>query len=198
MPPTTPDTRSRLHLAATHLVARQGPGASVRAIAKRAGVTEGALYRHYTSRDNLLGAVFAELIEPMIAEKQALVATPAPTRDRLREWIRCTYASFDRDPDGFAYVFLTNHDLPPEHAHLAGLQRGLLRRLIAQGRDEGVLRDMPEDLAATLFIALLLGVPARVRKGGLPNPASGYVDEVARAVWRVLAKDDAPHPDAGP
>lgn len=183
-----PDTRTRLHQAALRLVAREGPDASVRAIAKAAGVTEGALYRHYKSRDDLLGAVFAELIDPMVAEKENLVAMRAPVRDRLREWVRCTYARFDKDPDAFAYVFLTAHDLPKKHRSLYGRQSALLAQLFEEGREEGVLRDLDPAIASTLFVGLLLSVPTRVRQKVLPKPAVQYTDEVARAVWLTLGQ----------
>lgn len=189
MPPmiqANQDTRTRLHEAALRVVAQSGPAASVRAIAKAAGLTEGALYRHYPSRDHLLGAVFAELIEPMIAEKEALVAMRAPIRDRLREWVRCTYARFDKSPEGFAYIFLTDHDFPKEFAKLSGKQSALLRALIAQGQAEGELRDLPESLAATLMIGQLLAVPAAIYRRSLKKPAMQYVDEVADAIWRTL------------
>ncbi len=184
--PQPADTRTRLHRAATHLVSRDGPAASVRAIARHAGVTEGALYRHYDSREDLLGAVFAELIDPMVTEKRMLVEMRAPIRDRLREWIRCTYARFDTDPDAFAYVFLTDHDLPRRYAGLAGLQRSMLRTLMVQARAEGLLGTLSEDLAATLFVGLLLSVPEGIRAGKLPKPAMQYVDHVAQAVWCTL------------
>jgi AcrR family transcriptional regulator len=191
-PDRTPDARTRLREAATHLVARTGPAASVRAIAKRAGLTEGALYRHFENRNDLLASVFDEIIEPMVDEKRNLVAMRAPVQDRLREWVRSTYAGFDRDPDAFAYVFLTDHDFPKEHTRFSGLQSALLRELIAQGRQAGDLHDISDELAATMFVGLLLSVPIRVRAGTLPRPASQYVDEVARAVWLTLGRDPGP------
>jgi len=187
--PSTPrprDARARLHDAALRLVAQHGADMSVRAIAKEAGLSEGALYRHYDSREALLGAVFVELVKPMIAHKEALVAMRAPIDDRLREWVRSTYDQFDRDPDGFAFTFLTNHDLSEKYTQIAGRQSGLLMELLEQGQAEGRLREMPLDLAAGMFVGLLLSVPERVKRGILPGPATRYTDEVARAVWRCL------------
>ena len=180
-------TRDRLHEAAIRLVGQDREDVSVRAIAKEAGLSEGSLYRHYSSRDELLGAVFAEQIEPMIAHKEALVAMRASIEDRLREWVRSTYERFDRDPDGFAFVFLRSHHLPAQYTHIAGRQSRLLIELIGQGQREGKVRAMPAELAATIFIGLLLGVPERIRGGVLRAPALGYTDEIAGAIWRSLA-----------
>jgi AcrR family transcriptional regulator len=184
-----PDARARLHEAALRIVAEEGPGASVRAISRAAGVSEGALYRHYQSREELLGAVFAEQIAPMVAHKEALVAMRASMEDRLREWVRSTYDRFDRDPIGFAYVFLTDHELPEAYADVAGRQSALLRELITQGQTEGSLRAMDPGLAAAMFVGLLLSVPDQIRRGRLRTPAASYTDEIARAAWRSLRRE---------
>lgn len=179
-------TRRSLHEAARDLVAAEGPGASVRSITRAAGVTEGTLYRHYASRELLLSAVFTELVEPMIAEKAALVAMRAPLRDRLREWIRCTYTRFDKDPSGFAYVFLTDHSLPRAQARLAHRQSELFGELFAAGVSAGELRPVATDIATAIFVGQLLTVPTMIRRGGLRKPAEQYTDEIAEAVWRAL------------
>ncbi len=183
------DSKARLHEAVLKLVTPEQPDASVRAIARAAGLSDGALYRHYSSREELLGAVFAEHISPMIAHKEGLVAMRASIEDRLREWVRSTYDHFDREPDGFAYVFLTNHKLPEKYKHSAGRQSALLKELLHQGQAEGVLLPMPLDLAATIFVGLLLSVPERIRTGVLTTPASAYTDDITRAVLRSLTPD---------
>lgn len=181
-------TRRRLHSAAVRLIAG-GEAASVRAITREAGITEGALYRHYKGRSELTAAVFRELVAPMIAEKEALVAMRAPVRDRIREWVRCTFARFDRDPDGFAYVFLSDEAVDGVDAATVGRQGALFAELVEQGRSEGALREMDRSIATALFVGLLLAVPTRIRGGALAGPASVHVDAVADAAWRVLAVD---------
>jgi AcrR family transcriptional regulator len=183
------ETRRRLHSAAVRLIAG-GEAASVRAITREAGITEGALYRHYKGRSELTAAVFRELVAPMIAEKEALVAMRAPVRDRIREWVRCTYARFDRDPDGFAYVFLSDEAVDGVDAVTVGRQGALFGELIEQGQREGALREMDRALATALFVGLLLAAPTRIRSGALAGPASVHVDAVADAAWRVLAMGD--------
>jgi AcrR family transcriptional regulator len=181
-------TRRRLHSAAVRLIAG-GEAASVRAITREAGITEGALYRHYKGRSELTAAVFRELVAPMIAEKEALVAMRAPVRDRIREWVRCTFARFDREPDGFAYVLLSDEALDGVDEVTVGRQGALFGELIEQGRSEGALREMDRSIATSLFVGLLLAVPTRIRGGALAGPASVHVDAVADAAWRVLAVD---------
>ena len=197
------DTRRRLHAAAVRSVVERGAERSVRKIAGRAGITGAALYRHYSGLEELFGAVFQELVGPMIAEKENLVAMRAPVRDRLREWVRCTYATFDRSPDAFAYVFLSDRPLPERLRPLAHRQSELFGDLLAQGRREGTIRRMDDAVATSLFVGLLLSIPARLRDGAVDGPAAAHVAEVDRAIWLVLAKKSArnaagkaPSPDA--
>lgn len=183
-------TRQRLHRAAVHLIACDhvwGASASVRAITKAAGVTEGTLYRHYTSRDELASAAYEELVRPMIGEKENLVAMVAPLRVRVREWVRCTYAWFDRDPDAFAFVFLAGVAPGSRHEALSRRQSELFAELHGQGKAMGEARDLDTRTATTLFIGLLMSVPMRLREGTLEGPAARHVDMVADAAWRVLA-----------
>ena len=189
-PEAKQDAKSRLHEAALRLATLDESDTSVRAIAREAGVSQGALYRHYASREDLLGAVFAEQIEPMIAHKEGLVAMRAPIRDRVREWVRSTYDRFDREPDGFAFVFLTTHNLPEKHKHIAGRQSALLTELLRQWASEGRLKDMPLELASAMFVGLMLSVPERVRKGSLAKPAAQYTDRIADSIWAVLAEEE--------
>ncbi|GAB5497206.1 MAG: hypothetical protein Phyf2KO_22860 [Phycisphaerales bacterium] len=194
-PDARPDAKSRLHEAALRLATLDESDTSVRAIAREAGVSQGALYRHYASREDLLGAVFAEQIEPMIAHKEGLVAMRAPIRDRVREWVRSTYDRFDREPEGFAFTFLASYKLPEKYTHIAGRQRALLTELLRQWASEGKLKDMPLELASAMFVGLLLSVPERVRKGSLPKPATQYTDHIADSIWAVLAREEG---EAGP
>jgi len=82
--PATTDTRARLVKAAIEVVAKRGfEGASVDAIAKKAGFSIGALYWNFKSKDELFLAVFDEHVtwfERQLAEasdSQSLAAGTA-------------------------------------------------------------------------------------------------------------------------
>lgn len=107
---TPPRRRGRqgLILAATRLAARDGVDAvTVRDIAAAAGVTEGALYRHFKSKDDLFLSIYRQVVDEMVREKEAIVASGLPAREKLREWIRVSYAAYDRDPDSFTFALLS-------------------------------------------------------------------------------------------
>ena len=192
---TKAGTKERLEAAAMHAVNRRGRrAASVRSITRAAGVTEGALYRHYKSKDALLAAVYDRVVAGMIEEKRALVEGRGPMRERLRDWIRLTYRSFDADPDGFAFVFLSDAGAVPRRP--GGIppraQSGLFTELVRKGQASSELRPLVPELAAAHFTALMLNVPRLIRAGTLAGPAAKYVEEIAGAAWCVLGRAGRP------
>ena len=106
--------------ATVRLVAQRGViGTSIRQIAEMAGVTEGAIYRHFISKEDLCQQTYCHIVAEMIAAKEQITESKEPIRAKFREWVKVSYEYFDRFPDAFTYVVLITHDLP-EGLHPSG------------------------------------------------------------------------------
>jgi AcrR family transcriptional regulator len=176
-----PSRKEELIAATIQLVAHKGvKAATIRQITTEAGVTEAALYRHFTSKEDLCQQVYEHIVAQMAAAKEALVAGPLPLRDKLREWVRLSYEYFDRYPDAFTYVLLTPHNFAADG--ISTSQGRLLMRLFEKERAVG----MTPEMALCLFSGVLLNVPRMINEGRLRGPASRYTGEVAKAVWRLF------------
>src|SRR5580704_10076992 len=71
--------------AAVDLLAEAGPqGFTLREVARRAGVSHNAPYRHFKDKDDLLAAVAAEGFDRLTASMKAAMETGASAADRLR------------------------------------------------------------------------------------------------------------------
>jgi len=101
--------RQTLIEAAVALVGEVGPRAfTLREVARRAGVSHNAPYRHFASKDELLLAVASEGFERLTATMQRSVAKGATALERL-ELCGCGYVEFAlRWPHHFLVMF----DLP--------------------------------------------------------------------------------------
>ncbi len=173
--------------AAVRLIARNGVKATtVRSIAREAGVTDGALYRHYTSKEELYIDVYTCIVTDMIRAKQAVAFSDAPVRQKLRAWVRVSYDFFDRHPDAFTFVLLTPHDLPESKREIMRAQGTIFINVVRQAQVAGEMKSIPPELALSHFTGLMLNVPRLINEGVLKGPARGYVDEVTNAVYRVL------------
>jgi len=176
-----PSRRDEIIAATIQVVAHKGvKAATVRQITTEAGVTEAALYRHFSSKEDLCQQVYEHVVAQMAAAKEELAAGPLPLRDKLREWVRLSFEYFDRYPDAFTYVLLTPHNFAADGVSTS--QGRLLMQLFRKEKAAG----MTPEMALCLFSGVLLNVPRAINEGRLKGPASQYSDEVARAVWRLF------------
>jgi len=138
-------TRRRLLDAATETLNRVGiQGATTREIARRAGVNEVNLFRHFKSKEQLLGAV----LQRGLAAEAAILDEHSSWKENLREglenYARHYYSLWDRNKD-FAGGFLAEGHLWPKsmQAMIADVMRPVRERLVSiltDAQKAGVVR----------------------------------------------------------
>src|SRR5580692_7928358 len=79
--------RERVLEAAKAVFSAGGPDASLEAVAKRAGVGIGTLYRHFPTREALFEAVYRREVEQLGELAEQLKSEVAPV-EALRRWLR--------------------------------------------------------------------------------------------------------------
>ncbi|MFE0632265.1 TetR/AcrR family transcriptional regulator [Streptomyces sp. NPDC058864] len=79
--------RDALLTTAAQVVAEHGTNASLRDIARRAGVGIGTLYRHFPTREALLEALLDANFEALRSRADSLFTSPDPS-DALLTWLR--------------------------------------------------------------------------------------------------------------
>lgn len=151
--------RERVLDAATELVRRQGESVPMATIANHAGVGVGTLYRHFSTREELLGELVYRSFGLAVTNARAAAQTPGSALDGIRQFFLATL----RDRDRFV---LPLHGGPPVFTAATRARqtevRTILRGLIERGQAAGELRaDLtPEDLilAASLLSRPLPGL----------------------------------------
>ena len=122
--------------AARELVAEPGE-LRLSAVAKRAGVGQGTLYRHFATRDDLVAELYAEEVELLVLHAGELLAAHAPD-EALRRWFDrlAAYARVKRGVMAAVEDSLWARVSAPTHGRLGAALEGLL----AAGAGAGVLR----------------------------------------------------------
>jgi AcrR family transcriptional regulator len=137
--------RERVLEAATELVRRDGESVPMAQIAEHAGVGVGTLYRHFRTREDLLGELVFRSFGIAVDNARAAADQPGSALDAVRHFFLATL----RDRDRFV---LPLHGGPPifTPATRARQQevRQILRSLIDRGQAAQELRPdlTPEDL----------------------------------------------------
>ncbi|GIF66533.1 TetR family transcriptional regulator [Asanoa ishikariensis] len=128
----------RLLAVAADAFAREGTDASLKAIAREAGVGIGTLYRRFPTREALIEAVYRNEVERLCAAAPELLAT-APPAVALTAWME-RFVDFMAAKRGMGEalraVLLSADDRSQTRAQL----RGALATLLEAGEAEGVVR----------------------------------------------------------
>jgi AcrR family transcriptional regulator len=185
-----PSRKKLITDAAIRVAAREGVGsATIRTIAAEAGVTEGAIYKHYRSKEELWWHAYERIVADMVGEKESLATCDDPFREKLREWVRLTFAYYDAHPEAFTYVLLQQHPRSGQYGDIDRCQGEWFKDMFRRAWEGGEVRHIPEASALCYFIGVMLNVPRMINEGTLQGPAAVHVDEVSEAVWRMFRAD---------
>jgi AcrR family transcriptional regulator len=177
--------RERIIAAAADLFMKQGiRGVGVEAIAEAAGTNKMTLYRHFTSKDELI----AEWARGIVAQKEALwdelsAKYPDDPQQQLIEWserVAAKLAEMERRGSMLANALaeLPEKDHPARRVIQAHKQREL--KQIQRLCKEAGFQD--PDLAAHLFYLLLEGAQGCVQCTGMKRVGEDLVRLVNRMV----------------
>lgn len=186
--PNRKNTRLELRDAAIRLGARDGvQGASIRTIAREAGVTEGAVYKHFGNKDELIREAYTAIVEEMARDKLVLLKADLPFKHALRAWVKLTYEYFDGNRDAFSYVLLMPHQMAGTLGAIYKQQGEIFRSFIGEAQGRGEAKQMDLGLAYALFTGCVLNIPRLINEGVLEGPAQNYGDEIAEVMVGLLA-----------
>src|SRR5258705_4296520 len=144
--------RERVLAAAKAVFSAGGPDASLEAVARRAGVGIGTLYRHFPTREALFEAVYRREVEQLGELADSLKGAAAPV-EALRRWLRSNVEFVATKKGMVAALALAVHGSAELYAYtfdrLAKAVGALLDRAVAAGEIRGDVG--PEDLLRALI-----------------------------------------------
>jgi AcrR family transcriptional regulator len=146
--------RELLLQAAAAVFSAGGPEASLEAVAKRAGVGIGTLYRHFPTRESLFEAVYRHEVDELSELADQLGREAAPV-DALRRWLHANVRLVATKKGMLAALALAAHGPPELYAYsidrLTKAVGSLLDRAIAAG-------DIRADITPEELLQALVGM----------------------------------------
>jgi AcrR family transcriptional regulator len=174
--------RARVERAAVELFAAKGvDGASIAEIAAAAGVSQGALYRHHRSKEELAATLFTTAYRRTGAELDAIRTTRTCFADRVAGMVEHFCTLYDTDAALFRFMLIAQHDLLPLIGGEERVPVAVLEDTVAEA--VAACEIEPVDIAASA--AVIMGVvlqPAVFHLyGRLPGPLLPHATALARA-----------------
>lgn len=116
--------------AADRIVRRDGPAASMAAIAAEAGITKPILYRHFGDKSGLYAALADRYTGRLLGDLQQALEAGRTRRDRVERTVDAYLSAIENEPQ--VYRFLVHPDTQTVEAAAAQTQvRSFTRRLSA-------------------------------------------------------------------
>jgi TetR/AcrR family transcriptional repressor of multidrug resistance operon len=181
----TVDRAAAVREALRALVAERGfHGASMAAVAQRAGVATGTAYTHYASKDELVLGAYLETKARLAAAATEDLDPDAPPAERFRSIWLATYAHLTANRDDALFLLQVDHSPYKAAAHEAATAVSGDPLLAEAGR-----RDISKLLIpAPLEVVYDLGLGPAVRLAAAGTKLSKReIATIADACWRAIA-----------
>jgi len=158
-PPAGRPVKERLLRVATRLFARHGfEGTSVQDIVDAAGVTKGAMYHYYGSKDDLLFEVYHQLLTMQMSHLTDIVKGSGTPEERLRDAAIDVVETSLTNLDELIVFFRSLHMLPDDRQTQIRAERrayhDVFRGLVEEGMAAGVFRtEVSADIIVHYFLS---------------------------------------------
>jgi AcrR family transcriptional regulator len=185
------EKRRLLLEAAVRVFARSGYHDSrVGDITAEAGVAHGLLYHYFTSKEEVLEAVFRDAWTDVLEAFEGLESSEEPPREQLNHVAAILLGSWRRNPDLVRVLVREVARGPQVKTKVDELARALatIERIVARGQREGAFRkDLDPALASWIFYGAIEEILAGWVVGRLAD-GDGDVAAAERTVIEVLCE----------
>lgn len=186
------DTKERIKTAALRLFVDKGVAeTSIRDIALAVGFSDGALYRHYASKDELVWWMFKASFETYAHITAEVAAREATSRGKIRAMVQNFCNLFDQDSRLFRFLLLVQHGqldrVTPDMANPVETVRAVIAGAMAKG-------DIPvgdANLATAMVMGIILQTATFKVYGRIQPPLGALGPVLAEACWKTLGVPQA-------
>lgn len=163
-PDVSEERKSQIIEAAMIVFARSGfHEARMDDIAEEAGLSKGALYWYFDSKDRIITAIFENLFNRELAQLQGISDEPGSSRERLLKFVRLTYADLE-EFISYSALFYEFYAQALRQEEIRGTLKSYLRSflavltpLIEEGIARGELRRVSPEETAIAIGAIIEG-----------------------------------------
>lgn len=182
------DTRRRLRTAALELFVEKGVAeTTTRDLAKKAGIAEGTIYRHFESKDELVRDLFQDHYFRFGAELERIQAETAGGIDsKLRAMIGYMCRLFDEDPTLYRFLLLVQHAALPNIRSAPTSPPVIFRSLVARAVELGEVPQQDPALAAAMVVGAIIQPAFALIYGSLGGAMSDFAPAMAAGCSALL------------
>jgi AcrR family transcriptional regulator len=181
------DTKQRIARAALDLFVKDGfDAATTRMIAARCDLSEGAIYRHYASKDDIAKELFLDIHTRLTALVSEAATGHATIDAQVRAVIESYCAVADSDWTLYSFHLLQLHRFLGYWNDADGDPVSAIATIVQSAIDSGGLPKGDAELLAGMALGIVTQVAQNKAYGRLQGPLSQFAPGFAVAAMAVL------------
>jgi AcrR family transcriptional regulator len=186
--PRSAGVKTKVERAAVDLFAANGfDGVSIADIAAAAGVSQGALYRHYPSKEELAWALFSTAYLRTGEELDRIRTGEAEFEAGVTAMTAHFCALYDEDPALFRFMLITQHGFLPRIPSGSRTPVDAVADLIGDAVSKNRLRPIDPAVGAAVIMGVILQSATFHIYGRLSGSLSTRAPALARAAIAAVA-----------
>jgi len=180
-------TKARIERNALRLFAAQGvDGVSIKEIAKACEISDGAMYRHFESKEALAHTLF----QAIHANLLDLLSARLSPHDGLEATVRALVAAYcelaEGDPAAFAYHLTARNTVLARAGDGGADPSALMARRVSAAMAAGDIPQGDAELKSAMALGVVLQAAEYRLYGRIKTPLTDLIETFTRAVMAVL------------
>jgi AcrR family transcriptional regulator len=159
---------------------------TVRDIAQAVGLSEGALYRHFTGKEQLVWQLFERHYTEFAGRLGTLASAGSHAREKVAAMIRGFCQAHDDNPILFRFLLFTQHEQLGRLADATPTPVSVMRAVIESGIAAGEIPPQDPDLATAFVFGVVLEPVQFAAYGRLTSDMNSLCDRLIAAAWAAL------------
>lgn len=185
--PRARNARPKIERAALKLFVSEGvDAATTREIADEAGVSEGALYRHYKGKDELALALFMETHNRLGEMMMAAFMEAGSIEEKVRRAVTAYCQLADEDWLLFSFHLVSLNRFLPHDTKREDDPVSVLEKLLDMMMKNGDIPDGDPAVTAAMCLGVVMQSGQNKIYNRLPGPFSRHIEAFTRAILAII------------
>lgn len=188
---STEKRQEQIKKAVLNLISEEGlHNVSTRKLAKKIGLTEGAIFRHFATKRDIIKSIMDDVADGLVGSLRSIVLSPAKSEEKLFNYL-CNNVKYLKENKGITILLfseathLGDKELKAKLNEILDEQKQFIIKIIKDGIAEGVWSKavVPED-----FAMIYMGIPITYNIEMILNKSDLNVDNFCKRMNNLILK----------
>jgi AcrR family transcriptional regulator len=160
---TTEARQKQIKKAVLEIIAEEGiHNISTRNLAKRIGLTEGAIYRHFPTKRDIIKGVMDDVANDLVSSLRSIVLSPVKAEEKLFNYL-CRNVTYFKENNGIMFLLISeathlgDKELKEKFNQIRAEQKQFIIKIVNDGIAEGVWdKNINKEDVAMIYTGILI------------------------------------------